>query len=88
MIRKVESILKKNKLPFKKLSDEDQLPRFPIRYTEGFDIDEGRILIRFQNVLDDVTILEIGPIQEGKEIETLGIDVLREKIDAVVGRVD
>ena len=47
---------------------------------------QGRIIIRFQKVLDDVTILEIGPIQEGKEIETLGIDVLREKIDGSCSR--
>ena len=55
---------------------------------EGFEIDSGRVMIRIQKVLDDVSVLEIGPISEGKEIETLGIDVLREKIDGVVAVPD
>lgn len=80
----VETILKEYRLPFTMMSRAGILPRFPIRYAEGYTIDGGRIVIRIQHVLDDVSILEIGPVYEGKEIEKLGIDVLRERIDATL----
>jgi uncharacterized membrane protein YgcG len=109
---KVETVLKRNKLPYRKMTLEGPLPQFPIRYVEGFTIDNGRIIVRIQDVLDDASILEIGTGNgeghgkgkrgggggksgggrgtiipgEEKDIETLGVDVLREKIDRAVQR--
>ncbi len=86
MANMIENILRNNKLPFRKLSHSDDLPRFPIGFIEVFDIDDGRITIGVQKSNNPFTTVDIGPIQEGKEIETLGIDVLREKIDKKINK--
>jgi len=77
----IAHILEENNLPFRRLSENEKLPGFPISFAEIFEIDNGRINIGVQRVKSSYSAVDIGPIGGEDTVETLGIDVLREKID-------
>lgn len=92
MIKIIENILKQQELPYKKLSlslvkNEKTLKRFPLKFAEIFDVDNGWISIGVQYSIGPNCAVDIGPVKEKEDIGSVGIEILIHEIEQAVEKV-